>query len=211
MQYMMKIREKTSLLHSAAEHSGYIKRLVDGNASVEGYAEYILNLKAMYQAIEEGLEKNKENEVVSQFVTPELYRSELMEKDLEFLLKEKKDEIQVLASTKACVARIGEISENHPELLPAYAYTRFLADLFGGRTFNALLGLKYNITEEGLNYYKFENLGDIRTYVMAYHNKLASISLSEEGKEVFLDEISNAYIYNLAISNELEAKLHPTN
>ena len=47
MKFMMDIREKTSLLHSAAENTGYIKKLVDGIASVEGYAEYIYNLERL--------------------------------------------------------------------------------------------------------------------------------------------------------------------
>lgn len=211
MKYMMEIREKTSLLHSASEHSGYIKRLIDGNASVSGYGEYLFNLHAMYQAIEEALEVNKDHEVLKEFVTPELYRSQLIQKDIEVLFEDKKNELSLLASTRACVARIRELATSQPELIIAYAYTRFLADLFGGRTFYALLGLKYNVPEEALNYYKFEQLGDVRTYVMGYHNKLANIALSEELKEMLLNEISNAYIYNLAISNELEAKLHPMN
>lgn len=81
--------------------------------------------------------------------------------------------------------------------------------MFGGRTFYSLLRSKYGIAEEGLNYYKFEQLGDIKTYVMQYSNKLAHINLTDEEKELFLNEINNAYIYNLAVSNELEVKIHP--
>lgn len=155
MKFMMDIREKTSLLHSAAENTGYIKKLVDGAASIEGYAEYILNLEKMYRAIEVALDKNENNEVVKPFVTKELYRSELMRKDLEFLLGDKMDSIKLLASTEACVAKIEELSEKNPELVVAYAYTRFLADLFGGRTFLSLLSTNYKISAEGLNYYQF--------------------------------------------------------
>ncbi len=72
MEFMMSIREKTSLLHSASEYSGYIKRIVDGNASVEGYAEYLFNLYSMYRAIEDTLENNINNPVVKDFVTKEL-------------------------------------------------------------------------------------------------------------------------------------------
>lgn len=39
-----KIRKNTGTLHSAAEHSGFIKRIVDGNASKESYAEYLTYL-----------------------------------------------------------------------------------------------------------------------------------------------------------------------
>lgn len=208
MEFMMSIKEKTSLLHSAAEHSGYIKRIVDGNASVDGYAEYLFNLYSMYRAIEDTLENNINNPVVKDFVTKELYRSELILKDLEFLLGDKLPGMELLASTKACISRILEIPEGKPELIIAYAYTRFLADLFGGRTFPALLSKNYNIGPGGLNYYKYDNLEDIKGYVMSYHNKLASLDFSNEMRTEFVNEISNAYIYNLAISNELEAKLN---
>ena len=207
MKFMMDIREKTSLLHSAAENTGYIKKLVDGNASVEGYAEYIYNLERMYKAIEDALDKNENNAIVKPFVTRELYRSELIRKDLEFLLGDKLNSLKLLASTEACVAKIEELSKTKPELVVAYAYTRFLADLFGGRTFLSLLSTSYKISNEGLNYYQFPEINDLRGYVMKYHNMLADINLSDEMKIDFINEFNNAYIYNLAISNELEAKL----
>ena len=207
MKFMMDIREKTSLLHSAAENTGYIKKLVDGTASVDGYAEYIYNLEKMYKAIENALDKNENNDVVKPFVTKELYRSELMRKDLNFLLGDKLNSMKLLASTEACVAKIEELSETKPELVVAYAYNRFLADLFGGRTFLSLLSTSYKISNEGLNYYQFPEINDLRGYVMKYHNMLADINLSDEMKVDFINEVNNAYIYNLAISNELDAKL----
>ncbi|EKY25459.1 heme oxygenase (biliverdin-producing) [Clostridium celatum] len=207
MKFMMDIREKTSLLHSAAENTGYIKKLVDGIASVEGYAEYIYNLEKMYKAIEDALDKNENNAVINPFVTKELYRSKLIRKDLEFLLGDKLNSMKLLASTEACVAKIEELSETKPELVVAYAYTRFLADLFGGRTFLSLLSTSYKISNEGLNYYQFPEINDLRGYVMKYHNMLAEINLSDEMKIDFINEVNNAYIYNLAISNELDAKL----
>ncbi len=207
MKFMMDIREKTSLLHSSAENTGYIKKLVDGTASVEGYAEYIYNLEKMYKAIEDALDKNENNTIVKPFVTRELYRSELMRKDLEFLLGDKLNSMKLLASTEACIAKIEELSQTKPELVVSYAYTRFLADLFGGRTFLSLLSTSYKISNEGLNYYQFPEINDLRGYVMKYHNMLAEINLSDEMKVDFINEVNNAYIYNLAISNELEAKL----
>ena len=207
MKFMMDIREKTSLLHSAAENTGYIKKLVDGIASVEGYALYIYNLEKMYKAIEDALDKNENNAVINPFVTKELYRSKLIRKDLEFLLGDKLNSMKLLASTEACVAKIEELSETKPELVVAYAYTRFLADLFGGRTFLSLLSTSYKISNEGLNYYQFPEINDLRGYVMKYHNMLAEINLSDEMKIDFINEVNNAYIYNLAISNELDAKL----
>lgn len=207
MKFMMDIREKTSLLHSAAENTGYIKKLVDGTASVEGYFEYIFNLEKMYKAIEDALDKNENNDIVKPFVTKELYRSELIRKDLQYFGEEKISSLKALASTEATVSRINELADSNPEFVIAYAYTRFLADLFGGRTFLSLLSTTYKIPSEGLNYYQFPEINDLRGYVMKYHNMLAELNLSEDKKVDFINEVNNAYVYNLAISNELEAKL----
>lgn len=208
MSFIHVIREKSSLLHKASEQTGYIKTIVDGNATVEGYGEYILNLKAMYKAIEDVLEENKDNPTIKPFITPELYRSEYIDKDVKFLLGDKVDSIKLLASTEACVDRIICLGKTNPELVIAHAYTRFLADLFGGRNFFSLLSSKYGIANEGLNYYKFDKLTNMKEYVMEYHNKLNAVNIDDSVKTDLINEISNSYIYNLAISNKLYAKLN---
>lgn len=208
MDLITKIRKNTGALHSAAEHTGIIKRIVDGNATVDAYAEYLYNLSAMYKAIEDTIENNIDNEVVKDFSTKELYRHELIEKDLEYFLKDKEDKYELCSSTIAFIERLKEIGKMNPELIVAYAYTRFIADLFGGRTFVALLSVNYKVPAEGLNYYKCDHIKDIRSYVMSYAMKINNMNISQELQEKLINEVSNAYIYNLAISCELDAKLY---
>lgn len=43
---------------------------------------------------------------------------------------------------------------------------------------------------------------------MNYAQKIDEINFPEESKQAILHEVSMAYILNLAISNELEAKLY---
>lgn len=208
MDLITKIRRNTGALHSASEHTGFIKRIVDGQACKDSYAEYLFNLSAMYKAIEDTIEKNISNEVIKNFATKELYRYELIQKDLEFLLGDKLNDMNLLPSTKAFIERIEEIDNTNPELIIAYAYTRFIADLFGGRMFVDLLSDKYKVPVEGLNYYKCDQIKDIRSYVMNYAMKISNMNLSEELETKLINEVSNAYIYNLAISCELETKLY---
>lgn len=207
MDLITKIRQAEAPLHAASEHTGFIKKITDGTATKETYGEYLFNLHAMYKAIEETLDANADNEVLKPFVTKELYKHELIEKDLEYLLGDSVKNLTLLASTKAFLARIDEIKDTNPELIIAHAYTRFLADLFGGRTFLSLLGTNYKISSEGLNYYQFPEITDLRAYVMKYHGMLAEFNLSDEMKVEFINEVNNAYIYNIAISNELDIKL----
>lgn len=209
MSLITAIRQNTTTLHSASEHTGFIKRIMNGQASKEGYVEYLFNLAAMYKAIEKNINQHGENECLKPFVTPELYRYELIMEDLRFLAGDTLSQMVLLPSTQACVAHIEAIAHVHPELVIAYAYTRFIADLFGGRTFASLLSTHYQIEQQGLNYYRCDQIPDIRTYVMGYGGKLDQLDLTADLQQAFIHEVSNAYIYNLAISNELEIKLYP--
>lgn len=209
MDFMIDIKNNTNALHLASEKSGFIKRLIEGKASKESYIEYIFNLQAMYKAIEDSLDKHLDHEGIKNFATKELYRSELIKKDLEILAGDKLSEMKLLPSTEACVARIHEVNKEYPELISTYAYVRFIADLFGGRMFPEILTKSYGIPEEALNYYMQPNIGNIGNYVMEYHKKFEKLNLSEHMQSLFAIEISNVYIYNIAISNELEAKLYP--
>lgn len=205
--FMMDIKNNSNDLHAVAEKTGFLKRLLDGKASKESYSEYLFNLYEIYKAIEINLEKNNKNDVVKDFTTKEVYRSEAIYKDLKFLLGDKLHSMKALPSTRAYVARINEIGENSPEFLVAHAYTRYLADLFGGRTIYKLIKEFYQIEAEGLNYYQYDALEGNETmqaFVMEYHNKLNVIKLNDQMKERFINEVANSYIYNICISNELD-------
>lgn len=206
--FMMSIKNNSNDLHSVAEKTGFLKRLLEGKASRESYSEYLFNLYDIYKAIEINLEKNDKNDVVKHFTTQDVYRSEAIYKDLKFLLGDKLHSMKALPSTRAYVARINEIGSTNPELLVAHAYTRYLADLFGGRMIYKLIKEFYKIEDEGLNYYQYEALKeegeDMKAFIMEYHNKLNNIELSDEMKEKFIDEVANSYIYNISLSNEID-------
>lgn len=208
MDFMMDIKKNTDALHLASEKTGFIKRLLEGKATKEGYIEYIFNLHAVYKAIEDSLNSHVDHEGIKYFATKELYRAELVKKDLEILAGDKLSEMKLLPSTEACIARIHQVNEEHPELIVTYAYVRFIADLFGGRMFPEVLTKNYDISADALNYYFQPDIGNIRDYVMAYHTKFGKLNLIGDMQKLFAIEISNVYIYNMAISNELDAKLY---
>ena len=203
---MKDIKKNSDVLHDVAEKTGFLKDLLDGKVTRESYSEYLFNIYEVYKTIEFNLEKYSDNEIVKEFAIKEVYRSEQIYRDLRFLLGEKVKSMKMLASTKAYIERINELGRENPELLVAHAYTRYLADLFGGRTIYAMLKEAYKIEEDGLNYYVYDSLDEgesMRAFIMNYHNKLNNINLNEKLKEKFIDEVSNSYVYNIAISNKL--------
>ncbi|SHE92569.1 heme oxygenase (biliverdin-producing) [Clostridium fallax] len=203
-EIMKEIRATSETLHDMAEHTGFIKRLLKGDANTKTYGEYIYNLYFVYKAIEDNLEKNKDNKVVEKFAIPKVYRAEEMLKDVKYLLGDDYKNTELLMSTKVFVNRINVVGKEQPELLIAHAYTRYLADLFGGRTIFEIVKKHYNIPDEGLNYYMFPKIDNLRAFVMDYHGKLNEMELCDSLREKFLNEVAISYIYNVSISNELE-------
>ena len=205
--FAMKMRESNRNLHTAAETTGFNARLVAGKATTESYAEFLFNLKAAYEAIERNLDKNSNVEALKPFITKDLYRSEQIEKDLQVLLGDKVKDLTLLPSAIAYAARIDELGTNNPMLLVAHAYTRFLADLFGGRTIFKIVKESYKIDDSALNYFMFPEIEDSMARAMAYVGNLSKMELTPEMEALMLNEIANAYIYNIGVSVELEAKL----
>lgn len=203
-EFMKKIKYESESLHDMAEHTGFIKRLLDGNANKETYGKYIYNLYAIYNAIETNLEENKHNKIVSNFALPEVYRSQQLLKDVKSLFMEDYKNIPLLKSTQVFINRINYVGKQNPELLIAHAYTRYLADLFGGRTIFEIIQKHYNLANNSLNYYIFPEIKDFKSFVMNYHTKLNELNFSESMQKEFLNEINISYIYNISISNELE-------
>lgn len=202
---MLEIRDKTNTLHKATENSGFTQRLLNKKANVESYADYIYNLSFVYEAIEKNLNNYSDVPEVKPFVTPEIYRTESIRRDVKALINNK--DLKILPSTLAYVDRINTIAEKNPKLIIAHAYTRFLADLFGGRMFYSILKEHYKLNDNALNYYVYDNLPDMKAYVMNYHNMLNSLELKDDERDAFILEICNSYIYNMGISNELDSEL----
>lgn len=204
MNFLKTIQGDTKRLHGMAENTGFIKRLVDGNATIKTYGEYIYNLYFVYKAIEDNLQKHTDDKILKEFITPEVFRADSLLKDSKFLLGDEIDSIQMCDSTKVFVNRLNEISNTNPNLLVAHAYTRYLADLFGGRTIYEIVKSKYDISSEGLNYYIFDKIPNLKEFVMMYHEKLNLIKLADKDKNDFLNEVCLSYVFNISLSNEIE-------
>ena len=75
---MMEVRDRSNVLHKATENTGFTKRLINENATIESYAECMYNLYYVYQAIEDNLESFKDIVTSAPFATTELYRSDFI-------------------------------------------------------------------------------------------------------------------------------------
>lgn len=93
------------------------------------------SLYHIYKALEEEIERNKENPVYAPLYFPEeLHRGTALEQDLAFWYGPRWQEvIPYTPAMRRYVQRLQEVGRTEPELLVAHAYTRYLGDLSGGQ------------------------------------------------------------------------------
>lgn len=133
------LREGTSKSHSMAENVSFVKSFLGGVIDKESYRKLVSNLYFVYSAMEEEMEKNKENVYIKPIYFTELNRRKNLELDLEHYYGPNwKSLIRISEATTSYVERIKSISSERPELLVAHAYTRYLGDLSGGQLLKRL-------------------------------------------------------------------------
>src|SRR3954454_18181159 len=77
-----RLQERTASLHRRAERSGFIRMMLQGRASREGYALFLLNLLPAYRALDAALELGRADPCLARLARPALYRAAAIERDL---------------------------------------------------------------------------------------------------------------------------------
>ena len=206
--FVRRIQEETKGLHEMTQNSGFISHLFSGKSSRDEYISYLCGLYPIYHYLEREMRRHASHSMIKPILFSELYRTEAMTHDLDLLLVEDQKRPEELKSTKVYVRRIEELSQNRPELLGAHAYTRYLADLSGGRFLYKILKDVCKFDDSALAFQKFSAIEDVQKFIDRYHDAMESLPLSSEDRAQFIQEIILAYFFNLNIADELEFEFH---
>lgn len=122
-----RLRNETASAQQRAEKAGFLTRLAERTASRAAYRSILLDLAAIYGALEEELEARSEHPVVAKLQLPELWRSEGLVADC------KAFEVDPASPPSApgarYIARIREVAEADPSLLAGHFYARHASGL----------------------------------------------------------------------------------
>ncbi len=203
------LREGTSKSHSMAENVSFVKSFLGGVVDKESYRKLVSNLYFVYSAMEEAMEKNKDNIFIKPIYFPELNRRENLEKDLEYYYgSEWQSAILLSEATKLYVERIQLVSVQRPELLVAHAYTRYLGDLSGGQLLKKIAQRALNLSDgRGLAFYEFERVADEQEFKQNYKKALDSLPLDSSVADQIVAEANVSFTMNMKMFQELETSL----
>lgn len=209
MNLALKLKEGTSGNHDAAEQAGFIRCFAKGVLERNTYVRHLEDFYFIYMAMEEALEKNAQDPVISKIYFPDIFRKTTLEKDLEFFHgKDWKSKITLSESGKKYVGHIKSISETKPYLLVAHSYVRYLGDLSGGQILKKIAGKALGLAGiEGVEFYEFPKLENVNEFKKQYRTTLDSLPLNDLQEEEILQEARLVFDLNQAVFKELEKDL----
>ncbi|XP_075035190.1 heme oxygenase 2 [Mixophyes fleayi] len=202
------LKEGTKESHDMAQNTKFVKDFLKGQIKREVFKLATVALYYTYSALEEELDRNKENMAIAPMYFPlELHRTEVLKKDLCYFYGEGwEDLIQCSEATQDYVDRIHHLGHHRPELLVPHAYTRYMGDLSGGQVLRkvAQRALHLPSTEEGIQFYVFDNVTRATQFKQLYRARLNTLDLDSETKESIIEEAKRAFLFNMQIFEELD-------
>jgi heme oxygenase len=197
----------TSAIHNRADSHEFINWMLgkeSNKMTAETYLLYLVQFQAVYNALEEGLVQP--SPATHMWMNGVVARSPGLASDIAFFEQQAGDiDVPILPNTQAYVDKLNALAENEPYCLVAHAYTRYLGDLFGGQIMARYVKKQLNLDGEGLEFYKFHDLPNARSFVHEYRNKLDEIGshFTPEEKQKVLEEAVLAFEMNIGILDDV--------
>ncbi|WP_327085233.1 biliverdin-producing heme oxygenase [Nonomuraea sp. NBC_01738] len=190
--------------HESAEDETYLKELMGGRLSAEGYGEMVAQHYFAYLALDGAAKSLAEHPVAGRFVFPELYRQEALELDLLTVYGEGwRERVMPSKSTRTLVARIEQVAD-WPGGYIAHHYTRYMGDLSGGQFIRMELEKIYGYARDGgVEFYRFDAVGSLPRFKTEYRDRLDALELDEREQQRVIREVKLAYQLNTEVLAEL--------
>lgn len=200
-----RLRDGTWDLHRRAEVAGAMAALLRGELPAAVYRELLVNLQALYSALEDALEAHATHPGLAPLFDRRLHRSAALAADLASLPAPSGATAALRPAMVAYVARVAELAEQAPALLAAHAYVRYLGDLHGGqvlaRRVRALPDLPPDVST---GFYDFGDAAAVSAQVRAFRAGLAALPADEAQTEALVAEARRGFEAHVALFEQLQ-------
>ncbi len=169
----MRLKLATRELHTRAERSGVMAELLARRISREAYGALLVNLQAIYVALESMLSTST---LQASGLMP-LARTAALTSDVQAFAMN--DPMPVEGATLAYVERLHALHGANAHRLWSHVYVRYLGDLHGGQVMSRLVRGLFGVGADGTRFYDFGNDEQVLALRASLRSQLASTALSE--------------------------------
>ena len=202
--FSKKIKKDTSKSHSMAENTGFVTNFLAGVVSKDSYKQLIADFYFIYTALEEQVEKFKDDPFIAPIAFDELKRVPALEKDCEFYWGE--NWRNTISPTDACKNYVKRVKKINAKFLVGHHYTRYLGDLSGGQILKNIANKSMNLNGEGLAFYDFENIPHAGNFKNRYRTALDNLPITWSDGELIINEANYAFKLNMDVFDEIGSK-----
>lgn len=179
-ELQLRLKNETKSLHDLAENNVIMKSFIDGTFKLRHLLRFLVNIKPVYDVVEQRL--------LQPYIAinPDLKRTELIQQDIDALAKHFNsinDDIgYILTPLEVTDLWVGWSWSKPKDMLKADLYTRWLADLYGGRMMIKNMGeftksLEFNDVQKAIS--------DVRSILDTHSVDVINDDIIEEAKKVF--------------------------
>ena len=203
--FSTRLRDETREDHERAEHSPFITAYLAGRLPMAGYAALQGQLWFVYEALESSARELRDDPVAGPFLDVRLDRLPSLEVDLRRLVGEDwRDRVRAGEAAAAHAERIRELARTWPGGFIAHHYIRYLGDLSGGRALGGKARKLYQLDDDGVRFYRFDDIDSPREYKDGYRRLLDTAPWSSDEQARIVDEARTGFRMTEAMFGELD-------
>lgn len=194
-----RLRHETQDLHRLAEKTGVMAALLHGRIDRPTYAGLMLNLQAIYGALEAGLDRHAQLPGIDFKV---LYRAAAIADDLSHLPPAA--HAALAPATEHYVVRLNALADQGAVALLAHAYVRYLGDLHGGQILQRLVARALGMVgDAGTRFYDFGTPDRVATLVRGFRHGLDTLHLEPPQADALVAEARWAFQRHVELFGQL--------
>ena len=202
--FSVRLRDLTREEHEHTEASPFVSALLDGRLPRSAYAQLLGQSYLFYVVLEKAGTAWRGDRVVGSFVSESLVREPALAADLAWLCGPSwHAELEALPATKRYVDRIREVCFTSRSAFVAHHYTRYLGDLSGGQIIRHKLRQVYDLTDDGVRFYTFDEIAKPKRFKDAYRALLDGAGWDAGEQTGLIAEANEAFRLNRAVFDDL--------
>jgi heme oxygenase (biliverdin-producing, ferredoxin) len=191
-----RLKAATRELHARAERSGVMADLLAGTIRREAYVALLVNLRAIYAALEAALDRGP----ASSALAP-LFRHAALEADLRAFHATAQAPVP---ATLDYVQRLHALRGANAHRLWAHAYVRYLGDLHGGQILSRRVRERFAVAD-GARFYEFGDEARVRALRGDLRSQLATLGLAAAQADEVVAEAVWAFEAHCRIFEQIQA------
>ena len=199
------MRAGTRLLHSKAERTGVVGKLLEHRCDRREYALFLRNLLPVYETLERTLDAFRDARPaigVARVARPEVYRAAALRSDLLALCGVTwQQALPLLPTAESYAEAIATATRRRGDAgLLAHAYVRYLGDLSGGQLLRTLIARDLSIDAHCLTVYDFPAIPDVARFRQDYRQAIDQAGIEISAAQAAVAEAVDAFAYSIALS-----------